>query len=138
MLDCCSDVDDVLDTLLATPLVVTPLDILVLVVMAKVLLEGSEELTDMACMLVVEDWWLYDISEFGFDVGVVLVILVACTYVICTENFLCDKVLPRVGNVRIVLVDFKVLVSLSHSLSVCVELCYMLQHLKVLGIIHNP
>ena len=57
MLDCCSDIDDVLDTLLATPLVVTPLDIiLVLVVMAKVLLEGSEELTDMACMLVVEDW----------------------------------------------------------------------------------
>ena len=74
MLDCCTDVDDVLDTLLATPLVVTPLDIiLVLVVMAKVLLEGSEELTDMACMLVVEDWWLSDISEFGFIIGAVLV-----------------------------------------------------------------
>ena len=73
MLDCCSDVDDILDTLLATPLVVTPLDILVLVVMAKVLLEGSEELTDMACMLVVEDWWLSDISEFGFIIGAVLV-----------------------------------------------------------------
>ena len=74
MLDCCNDVDDVLDTLLATPLVVTPLDIiLVLVVMPKVLLDGSEELTDMACMLVVEDWWLSDISEFGFDVGAILV-----------------------------------------------------------------
>ena len=74
MLDCCSDIDDVLDTLLATPLVVTPLDIiLVLVVMAKVLLEGSEELTNMACMFVVEDWWLYDISEFGFIIGAVLV-----------------------------------------------------------------
>ena len=69
-----SAVDKVLDTLLPTPLVVTPLDIiLVLVVMTKVLLEGSEELTDMTCMLVVEDWWLSDISEFGFDVGAVLV-----------------------------------------------------------------
>ena len=74
ILDRCSDIDEVLDTLLATPLVVTPLDIiLVLVVMAKVLLEGSEELTDMVCMLVVEDWWSSDISEFGFDVGAVLV-----------------------------------------------------------------
>ena len=71
-LDCCSGIDEVLDTL-ATPLVVTPLDIFVLVVMEKVLLEGSEELTDMACMLVVEDWWLSDISELGFDVGAVLV-----------------------------------------------------------------
>ena len=64
ILDCCSDGDDLLDTLLATPLVVTPLDIiLVLVLMAKVLLEGSDELTDMACMLAVEDWWLSDILE---------------------------------------------------------------------------
>ena len=88
MLDCCSDIDDILDTLLATPLVVTPLDIiLVLVVMAKVLLEGSEKLTDMACMLVVENWWLFGISEFGFDVEAVLVtpsILAAWIYVICT------------------------------------------------------
>ena len=74
MLDCCSGVDEVLDTLLATPLVVIPLDIiLLLVVIANVLLEGSEELTDTACMLVVEDWWLSDISVFGFDVGAVMV-----------------------------------------------------------------
>ena len=70
MLDCCSDIDDVLV-------------ILVLVVMVKVLLEGSEELTDKACMLVAEDWWLSDISEFGFDIGAVLVTPVAWTYVIC-------------------------------------------------------
>ena len=75
MLDCCSGVDEVLDTLLAIPFVVTPLDIilLLLVMMANVLLEGSEELTDTACMLAVEDWWLSDISVFGFDVGAVLV-----------------------------------------------------------------
>ena len=75
MLDCCSGVDEVLDILLATPLVVTPLDIiLLLVVMANVLLEGSERLTNTACMLVVEDWWLSDISVFEFDVGAILVI----------------------------------------------------------------
>ena len=43
--------------------------------MEKVLLEGSEELTDMACMLVVEDWWLSNISKLGSDVGAVLVSL---------------------------------------------------------------
>ena len=47
--------------------------ILVLVVMTKVLVEGSDELTDMACMLVVEDWWLSIISKFGFDAVAVLV-----------------------------------------------------------------
>ena len=52
----------------------TPLDIiLVLVLMAKVLLEGSDELTDMACMLAVEDWWLSDISKFELDAVAVLV-----------------------------------------------------------------
>ena len=71
-LDGCSSIDDVLDTL-AIPLVVTPLNVFVLVVIEKALLEGSEELTDMACMLIVEDWWLSDISKFGFDVGAVLV-----------------------------------------------------------------
>ena len=38
--------------------------------MAKVLLEGSD---DMAYMLAVEDWWLSDISKFGFDAVAVLV-----------------------------------------------------------------
>ena len=46
---CCSDVDEVLDTLLATPLVAGPVVIiLVLVVMANVLLVGSEALPDIA------------------------------------------------------------------------------------------
>ena len=44
---------------------------LLLVVMEKVLLEGSEELTDMAGILVVEDWWL---SEF---VGAILSLFTA-------------------------------------------------------------
>ena len=75
ILDCCTGVDVVLDTLLTTPLAVMPLGIIlvVLAVMAKVLLEGSEELTEMACMLAVEDWWLSDISELGFDAGAMLV-----------------------------------------------------------------
>ena len=51
----------------------TPLDIiLVLVLMAKVLLERSDELTDMVCILAVEYWWLFDIS-IGIDAVAVLV-----------------------------------------------------------------
>ena len=70
-LDACTGVDVVLDMLLATPLVVAPLDIILvlLVVMDKELLEGNDEPTDMLAAVEEEDWKLSNISGFGFDMG---------------------------------------------------------------------